>query len=131
MEYHTKTEEGLSTAEALATIDRVTKHNGRSQRTAPAARDVHIAIDPKKVELWEIEVFESGNMGNGMLVLARYLVDNNGQLVSPGLPDAPVDELPKGEVARIRNSAAYRLLRRFNVSQLESAMSQIKDGSGF
>lgn len=93
---------------------------------------VHLAIDPKRIELWEIEVLESGNLGNSLLVLARYLVDSDGRTISPELSALPLDELPKGEVARIKNSAAYKRLRRFSVAQLEGATQQIKNaGAGF
>ena len=125
----------ISTADALAAVRAAAaKHNGTTE-PEPAYNTVqdntHLAINPKKLELWEIDVFESGNMGNGMLVLARYLVNGNGRPVSPDLPTEPIDELPKAEIARIRNSPAYKTLRRFSVAQLESAMEQIKDGSGF
>lgn len=123
--------DAMSTAEALAAIGRITNPNGRAD-DAPLRNDVHLAIDPKRIELWEIEVLESGNLGNSLLVLARYLVDSDGRTISPDLSPLPIDELPKGELARIKNSAAYKRLRRFSVAQLEGATQQIKSaGAGF
>jgi hypothetical protein len=89
-----------------------------------------LEIDPKKMELWEIEVMQSAQIGNGMLIFCRYLSNGNG-LISPNLPSEPIDELPRAELARIKNSEAYKIIRRWTGPQLEAAMSEINKSAGF
>lgn len=89
-----------------------------------------LEIDVKKMELWEVAVFESERISDIMLLLARYLANGSGP-ISPDLPAEPIDELPRAEIAKIRNSEAYKIIRRFNQEQLERVTSSVKAGAGF
>jgi hypothetical protein len=89
-----------------------------------------LEVDVKKLELWEVAVFESEKISDIMLLLARYLANGNGR-ISPDLPAEPIDELPRAEIARIKNSEAYKVVRRFNQAQLEQVTTSVKAGAGF
>ncbi len=80
-----------------------------------------LLVDPKQIETWELMVLESGKITACMLIFARYLC-RNGQPVSPGLPTDPIDELPKGELARIKDSEAHKLLKRMKIGDLQAAI---------
>ena len=73
---------------------------------------------------------QSGQIGNGILIFCRYLSNGSG-LISPDLPNTPIDELPRAELARIKNSEAYKIIRRWTGPQLEAAMGAINKGAGF
>lgn len=88
-----------------------------------------LVIDPKKLAMWEMEMIE-GTTTQGMFVLCRYL-EIGGRKVSPDLPDTPTDELSRKETAQIKGSKAYKILRRFQASEMEAALSTIRDGAGF
>ena len=88
-----------------------------------------LEVDPKKLHLWEIEMIE-GTTTQGLLVLCRYLM-RNGRPVSPDLPETPVDELSRKEMVILKNSDAYKQLRRFRASDLEAALKSVKDAAGF
>ena len=89
-----------------------------------------LEIDVKKLELWEVAIFESEKISDIMLLLARYLANGNGP-ISPDLPSEPIDELPRAELAKMKNSKAYKIVRRFNQEQLEKVTTSVKAGAGF
>ena len=89
----------------------------------------HLVLDVKKFEMWELELIE-GTTTQGLLVLCRYLHNGSG-LISPDLPSDPVDELPRAELARLKNSKAYKTLRRFKADELEKALGEVKAAAGF
>ena len=82
----------------------------------------HLKVDGKEVQTWELLQFEGDiKIGNVLLIFARYLADDDGKLISPGLPSSPIDELSGEDLAKIRNSEAYRALKRFPVADLMTA----------
>ena len=90
--------------------------------------DNRIKVEAKQVETWEIMVMEEGNITKAMMVFSRYL-SRGDQLVSPGLPSDPVDELNKADIAMIKNSDAYKALKRFKLPQLKAAIQAFVEGA--
>jgi hypothetical protein len=83
---------------------------------------IRLEVDPKKVETWEVMVFEDTNATTSelLMIFARYAVNANGPL-SPDLPDVPLDELTKEQRREIMKSDAFRALRRFPLPSLRAA----------
>lgn len=102
--------------------------NGTEQQPAFVDNRARIEVDAKQVETWEIMVMEEGNISKALLVFSRYLA-RNGAPVSPDLPSAPVDELTKAEMAQIRNSEAYRQLKRMKLPMLKQAVQAFVEGA--
>jgi hypothetical protein len=65
-------------------------------------------------------VLESGKITDWLLVFARYLCRGETP-ISPEIPNKPLDELSKAELAQIHNSQAYKLMKRFPIPQLRQA----------
>lgn len=81
---------------------------------------LHIEADPVKIQTWELIIFEDDDATtiDIIMILARYLANADG-LVSPDLPSDPVDELTKEQRMEIKNSKAYKAIKRFHPSVLK------------
>jgi len=86
----------------------------------------HLKIDPKQVESWEIAVIESPKVTDWLMLFARYLENGSG-LVSPDLPDKPLNKLTLAERAVITNSAAYDIVQQFKIPALKNAIKTIQE----
>lgn len=87
---------------------------------------LRIEVDPKQIETWELMAMETGRLEDTMLVFTRYLYRGERQ-VSPDLPNDPIDELPKAERARLKDSAAYKELKRLKLGDLQAACRSFLD----
>ena len=89
---------------------------------------VHLDVDPKKVETWEIMIFEDRTVriADLLMIFSRYASNGRG-LISPGLPSEPVDELTDEQRAEIQASEAFKLLRRFSLPNLRLAAQSFAD----
>jgi len=83
-----------------------------------------LEIDPKQIEVWELMVLETQVLTDWIMIFSRYLT-RGGKLVSPGLPDDPLDELKKADLARIRNSQAFKELKRYKTPELRRVTASI------
>jgi hypothetical protein len=88
--------------------------------TQPVDNRIRLEVDGRQVEAWELTVMESQKISECMLVFARYMVNASGKL-SPDLPNAPLDELTAEQRQQIKNSAAYKALKRFKLPDLNKA----------
>lgn len=106
-----------------------TAKNGKPE-TTPLLRDnrYQLDVDGRFIETWELMVMESGNFADAIMVFARYLV-RGGKRVSPEIPNTPLDELSRAEVAQIENSSAYKVLKRFTIPQLNAAAQSFVEQS--
>jgi len=92
-----------------------------------------LIVDPKKVEFWELIEFgaENPKIINFALIFARYIADDNDKLLSPVLPNNPIDELSKDEIKAIKDSDAYKAIKRFSVIELmATAKSFLQQATG-
>ncbi|MCP4342692.1 MAG: hypothetical protein GY799_28375, partial [Desulfobulbaceae bacterium] len=91
-----------------------------------------IEVDPKQIETWELMVMEAGVVANWILVFSRYLKRGD-KLISPSLPNEPIDFLGKAELAQIKNSDAYKMLIRFKTAEIAAAARSFSEqaASGF
>lgn len=89
---------------------------------------VQLVIDQKKIEMWEVMAIETERVTDMMMVFARYLCRGD-QPISPEIPYKPFDEMTKAELAQLKNSEAFKLLRRFNGEQLQAAAAKLKAAS--
>lgn len=111
-----------------STVEEIEKQNGRQDLEQFVDNRVQIDVDARQVETWEIMVMEEGNITKAMMVFARYLA-RGGRKVSPDLPSAPVDELNKADIALIKNSEAYRQLKRMKLPELRGAIESFVEGA--
>ena len=81
---------------------------------------LHLEVDPKQVETWELLVAESAKIGDWLLMFSRYVANGRG-ILCPDLPTDPIDELTPEQIATIKNSEAYKALKRFKTAQLKAA----------
>lgn len=103
------------------TVAQIAQQNGAKDDVATFKDNrFRLVVDSKQIETWEVMVMEDGNLTKAMMVFARYL-HRGDSLVSPELPSDPIDELPKAEIARIKESDAYKALKRFKMPQLLAA----------
>ncbi len=105
----------------------VTKRKKRQQHKIDAEK-VRLEVDGRFVETWELLIFEDELTGIGdlLMVFSRYAVDGDGKL-SPDLPDDPLDELTDDQRQEIKQSRAYKALRRFPLPALRNAASSFAD----
>jgi hypothetical protein len=82
---------------------------------------IQIFVDPKRVETWELMVLETSKINDALLVFARYLTRGE-QLISPNLPGDPIDELTPEQLQQIKNSEAFKILKRFPIPELQGAI---------
>lgn len=87
---------------------------------------IRLEVDPKRVETWELMALEGGKITDWCLVFARYAATDRG-LVSPGLPNTPIDELTADERKQIVNSQAYKAMKRFTIDQLKKAVAAFQE----
>lgn len=78
-----------------------------------------IEVDHGVLETWEVFMLEDtdSTMVDLGMVLAKYLANGSG-LISPGLPTEPIDELDKEDRLEIKQSKAFKELRRFSLAKL-------------
>lgn len=79
----------------------------------------HIQFDAERIQTWELMALENQRINDMILIFSRHLANGQG-LVSPGLPDSPLDELTAEQLAEIKASEAYQVLRRYPLSQLRT-----------
>lgn len=82
---------------------------------------VQLVCDPKQLETWEIMVMETGKVNDAMLIFAKYLYRGE-TAVSQNLPNDPIDELSKEQIQQIKDSKAFKMLKRFKLPQLQAAI---------
>jgi len=81
---------------------------------------LQLLVDGRHVETWELVVMESMKLTDWIIVFARYLARGE-KFVSPNLPNTPIDELTRAELAQIKNSDAYKLLKHMKMPALKAA----------
>ena len=92
---------------------------------------LHLVVDGRFVETWELMVMESMKISDWLMVFSRYLCKGD-RLISSNLPNKPLDELSKAELSQIRNSDAYKALQRMKMPSLkEAAESFAKQAASF
>ena len=89
-------------------------------------RRLTMLVDPKKVQTWELMVLEQGRITDWMLVFARYLSQGD-KLISPDLPDMPIDELTPSQIEGIKSSQAYKALKRLTIPTLKTAATSFQE----
>lgn len=104
-----------------STLDTVAPTNGEFIDNRP-----HIVVDAKNIETWELMVFEEQRINDWMMVFARYLYKGD-RPVSPDLPADPLDELTGAQKAQIRNSDAFKYLKRMKVATLRAAVESFAE----
>lgn len=87
---------------------------------------IRLEVDPKRVETWELMALESGKITDWCLIFARYAATDRG-LVSPDLPNTPIDELTADEKKQIMDSRAYKAMKRFTIDQLKKAVAAFQE----
>ena len=111
------------------TVEQIVKANGQETAVRQYVDNrMKIEVDSKQVETWEIMAMEEGNITKAMMIFARYLCRGD-KPISPGLPSDPVDELNKADTAMIKNSDAYKLLKRFKLPELKAAIEAFVEGA--
>lgn len=99
--------------------------NGEQQQLYRDVR-LHLEVDPKQVETWELVALESNQVSKWILIFPRYLSNGRG-LVSPGLPNTPIDRLTKEEKQQITSSEAYKALERLKTPDLRAAANSFME----
>lgn len=96
---------------------------------------ITLRVDARQIEVWEILIFEESgrrSLEDVLYVLSFYVVDDNGDRVSPELTKSPPDMLSPAEIKAWRASQAYQTLRRLPVAELRAAAesfgNQSRDG---
>ena len=99
--------------------------------TAIKDNRIHLDVDPKKLQTWEIMIFEedSPKINDLLMVFSRYAANGDG-LVSANLPNDPLDELTQEQVKEIKSSTAYKALRRFTLPALRQAARSFAEQAG-
>lgn len=87
---------------------------------------LHLEVDPKQVEAWELSVLESSRVTDWLMIFPRYLANGRG-LVSPGLPDKPLSELTIAEKHQIQHSDAYKALQHYKMPALKAAIVSFQE----
>lgn len=77
-------------------------------------------VDPKQIEVWEIETVQETEIKAWLFLFAHYLSDGNGR-VSPEINKMPMDEMSNKDKAITRHSEAYKLIRRYSMEELKGA----------
>lgn len=94
--------------------------NGKQGHYEPVDNRLQLNVDGRFVETWELIAMEGMKISDWLMIFPRYLARGD-RLVSPGLPDKPLDELTPSEIAEIRESEAYKMLKRFKLPNLKAA----------
>lgn len=104
-----------------STLEYTLESNG-AQKDLTQLKDnrLNLRVDGRQVETWELMVMESLRVSDWLMVFPRYLARGE-RIISPNLPNKPLDELNDSEIAQIKESEAYRAMKRFKIPQLRAA----------
>lgn len=94
--------------------------NGKQDLKQVKDNRLQLTVNGRFVETWELMVMQELKVNDWLMVFTRYLYRGD-RLISSDLPAKPLDELTRAEIAQIQNSDAYKVLRRFTVTQLRQA----------
>ena len=103
--------------------------NGTTTRSQLENNRVQVVLDEKQFEFWEQVVIEDGKAEPLIFLLSYYLCRGEKQ-ISPEIPKKPIDEMTARELAQVRGSKAYKIVRHFKTEDLEKAAQAIKQTAG-